>query len=107
MQKDHGKQYADISEQVTYSNKQVGSTNVTTASYQITDGGPLDQDGQVNGEIKDPAGPAVEIPKPESELAKTGENQGYYLQTAFILMLSTSIPFIAFKCINNSGALND
>jgi len=37
----------------------VGARTVTTLSYAITDGGPLDEDGAVNGAIVDPAGPAV------------------------------------------------
>jgi hypothetical protein len=37
----------------------VGSTQVTTLTYTVTDGGDLDDDGLVNGVIVDPAGPAV------------------------------------------------
>lgn len=37
----------------------VGSTQVTTLTYTVTDGGELDDDGLVNGVIVDPAGPAV------------------------------------------------
>lgn len=40
----------------------VGGRPVTTLTYQITDGGELDADGQVNGTIIDPAGPAVLVP---------------------------------------------
>lgn len=81
------KEYTDISGQVTYGNKQVGGTDVTTVSYKLTDGGPLDQDGQVNGEIRDPAGAAIKVPEVVVEageslgesqnpsLAATGENE--------------------------------
>lgn len=37
----------------------VGTQTVTTLSYSVTDGGPLDADGSANGTIVDPAGPAV------------------------------------------------
>jgi VCBS repeat-containing protein len=42
---------------------------VTVIEYDVTDGGPLDSDGVVNGSITDPAGPAtlVDEPVPESE----------------------------------------
>ncbi len=30
-------------------------------SYQVTDGGPLDADGMVNGVIVDPAGPGASV----------------------------------------------
>jgi len=81
------KEYTDISGQVTYGNKQVGGADVTTVSYKLTDGGPLDQDGLVNGEIHDPAGAAIKVPEVVVEageslgesqnpsLAATGENE--------------------------------
>lgn len=37
----------------------VGTAQVTTLTYSITDGGPLDADGTANGIIVDPVGPAV------------------------------------------------
>ncbi len=37
----------------------IGGLPAIKAVYQITDGGPLDQDGVANGTIVDPAGPAV------------------------------------------------
>lgn len=37
----------------------VGSSTVTTLSYTLTDGGPLDADGVADGVITDPAGPGV------------------------------------------------
>ncbi len=37
----------------------IGGHSVLQASYQVTDGGPLDDDGTANGVIVDPAGPAV------------------------------------------------
>lgn len=37
----------------------VGGVPALVVSYDITDGGPLDDDGIANGEIVDPAGPAI------------------------------------------------
>jgi len=44
---------------LNYGTTSVGSFDVTTVSYQITDGGVLDTDGIANGTITDPIGPAV------------------------------------------------
>jgi photosystem II stability/assembly factor-like uncharacterized protein len=38
----------------------IGGKNVMVISYQVTDGGPLDDDGAANGVIVDPAGPALQ-----------------------------------------------
>jgi len=43
----------------TFGTANVGGTNVTTLSYQVTDGGSLDADSTANGAIVDPAGPGV------------------------------------------------
>ena len=43
----------------TFGTAVVGGRTVTTLSYSITDGGPLDTDGVANGTIVDPAGPGV------------------------------------------------
>lgn len=96
------KEYTDISGKVTYGNKQVAGTDVTTVSYKLTDGGPLDQDGLVNGEIHDPAGAAVEIPKPvlaidsgQSGLADTGESTEVLLAiTTMILLISSGATMV-------------
>lgn len=40
----------------------IGGKQATKITYQITDGGPLDQDGSANGTIVDPAGPALLAP---------------------------------------------
>ena len=52
-------QYMDFSSQVTYGTATVGGNTVTTVSYSVTDGGPYDGDGLVNGSILDPVGPTV------------------------------------------------
>lgn len=47
---------ASVSQQVIY------GQNVLVASYEVTDGGPLDADGTANGTIVDPAGLASLVP---------------------------------------------
>jgi hypothetical protein len=46
---------------VTLSQATIGGRLVTTATYTITDGGPLDDDGAANGSIVDPAGLASAV----------------------------------------------
>lgn len=43
----------------TFGTATVGAKTVTTLTYQVQDGGPLDADGSANGVIVDPAGPAT------------------------------------------------
>ncbi|MDX1765359.1 MAG: S8 family serine peptidase [Candidatus Saccharimonadales bacterium] len=49
----------DITSQVTIGTDNIGGTAVTTVSYDVTDGGSLDEDGLANGTIEDPAGYGV------------------------------------------------
>ncbi len=44
---------------VVFGTATVGAKTVTTMTYDVTDGGELDADGDENGAIVDPAGPAV------------------------------------------------
>lgn len=54
------KTYSDVSTNITYGT--AGTvTKVTTIQYQVTDGGPLDEDGIKDGIIIDPVGPALPI----------------------------------------------
>lgn len=52
------KSYADIPS-ATISRSTVNGQSALTLNYKVTDGGPLDEDGIVNGEIVDPVGLAV------------------------------------------------
>jgi hypothetical protein len=52
------KTYSDLPSAV-FSNVIIGGQQATKVTYSITDGGPLDEDGLVNGTIVDPAGPAL------------------------------------------------
>ena len=54
----------------------VGGTQVTTLSYSLTDGGPLDDDGIANGTIVDTVGPGVsptEVIAPPTATGATGD----------------------------------
>lgn len=44
----------DISNQVTITNQDISGTTKTTLSYNLVDGGTLDEDGVANGTIVDP-----------------------------------------------------
>ena len=63
-------QYTTIQSAVVYDVKTVGSEQVTTATYSLTDGANLDDDGTANAVIIDPAGPAVST---QEELELTPE----------------------------------
>jgi hypothetical protein len=64
------KKLTDITDKVSFSSQTVDGTMRTVISYDILDGGELDEDGTVNGTIQDPIviGYAGDI----AELAETG-----------------------------------
>lgn len=53
----------------------IDGSPVTVLSYTLTDGGPLDTDGVVNGEFTDPAGIALANQTSQAVLAETGDSQ--------------------------------
>ena len=53
--------YADVTGAV-FGTESIGGTTVTTITYSVTDGGPLDADGLANGIIRDPVGPSAATP---------------------------------------------
>ncbi|MEL6605718.1 MAG: choice-of-anchor A family protein, partial [Cyanobacteria bacterium J06614_10] len=55
-----GEKYVSFDDLVTYGTAVVGGNTVTTVTYDITDGGPGDADGIVNGIIVDPVGPVMD-----------------------------------------------
>lgn len=66
------KQYTTIDQSTVSAHD---SLNATVATYAVTDGGSLDQDGQVNGRITDPSGLAQSTTNDSSlsdNLVKTG-----------------------------------
>lgn len=64
------KQYATVNG-ATITHTVIDGQDVMKASYQVTDGGPLDEDGTANGVIVDPAGLAAPV---AGTLADTGSN---------------------------------
>jgi len=64
----------------------VGSTKVTTLSYDVTDGGVLDSDGLTDGVIIDPAGPA--------QLKLTAPNTGFYNDQSGLKALMTGLALL-------------
>lgn len=69
-------------ESASQSNQTINDQPVKVVSYQVTDGGNLDLDGEVNGTIVDPVGLAT---KDTSDLAQTGMNQQLLLMVAAAL----------------------
>jgi hypothetical protein len=74
-------QYADIAG-VTITQQNIAGRAVTTVSYVVTDGGANDEDGVVNGSIKDPAGLATAV----QSLASTGQPLFMIILVAICLM---------------------
>lgn len=67
--------YLDISSFVSFDTRVIGGVEKTISTYELTDGGDLDADGEVNGVIVDPAGPAVRVgfaTTPVGRLLRTG-----------------------------------
>ena len=59
----------------TFTAATIGGQSVMEVSYNVTDGSGLDEDGTVNGQIVDPAGPALRVvPGATSSLTDTGIN---------------------------------
>ena len=75
--------YADIPGAV-FGQATTGATTVTTLTYSVTDGGPLDDDGTANGTIVDPVGPGV-----VQGAAVTAPNTGLAPQNGTISILFT------------------
>lgn len=80
-------------EGATITQQTIDGRTVTVAQYQITDGGPLDMDGQANGSIVDPAGIGVADQTPA--LAATGQPVAQLIALAVIaLSFSLLIPLV-------------
>ena len=62
---------------------------MAVANYQVTDGGKLDMDGEVNGRIEDPAGIASEVSSIGS-LANTGQSTTLFVIIAGLMALTSS-----------------
>ena len=88
--KQTGAVLTDITNQVTFTNQDTNGTTKTVASYNLVDGGELDEDGVANGTLVDPIFIGV-IDGASGSLANTGSN--IYLVTAIagILLISAGI----------------
>lgn len=80
---------ANISQQTIY------GQNVVVATYEVTDGGPLDADGVANGTIVDPAGLASAIPGAPN----TGVGAVQSFVTAALLPVFVTSVFIGFTTV--------
>lgn len=56
-------QYSTVTN-ATFDMQTISGRQVLIVSYDVTDGGQLDADGEVNGVVVDPAGPAVSVATP-------------------------------------------
>lgn len=80
--------YIDFSDKVTYGTANVGGTTVTTVSYSVTDGGPYDGDGAVNGRIVDPVGPTLGLVATGSSIEKS-----QFIVGASLIVLSLAVAY--------------
>lgn len=74
-------QYTTVNDAVL-TNVTIGGQSALKITYQIADGGPLDQDGTANGYIVDPAGPAL---KANTGVTGALANTGFGLAIVTIL----------------------
>lgn len=79
----------DITSQVTISNQTTPNGIKTVISYNLVDGGPLDDDGVVNGVIVDPV--YIAFPTGSAELANTGESLWLPLSIAGLMMVGGTL----------------
>ena len=85
--KQTGAVLTDITNQVTFTNQDTNGTTKTVASYNLVDGGELDEDGVANGTLVDPIFIGA-IGDAGGSLANTGSN--IYLLFALAATLLTS-----------------
>lgn len=80
------------------STQTIGGRSVLVVSYQVTDGGALDDDGLANGVIVDPAGPAVFSPSGSSASSAAGApNTGIqeFDYAMYIIMIIAGLGLLA------------
>lgn len=81
-------------EGATLSQESINGSSVAVATYQITDGGELDMDGVVDGNIEDPAGIATQASL-TGNLASTGRSTTLFVIIAVLLTLTSSALLLA------------
>ena len=108
------KSYAAVPGAV-FSNVTIGGQAALKVVYSVTDGGPLDQDGTADGQISDPAGPAIlaAVPTPTSAPSPSptiaAPNTGlqpaplaaYYVALAAGLALSLALALGTYRARKN------
>ena len=86
----------DAVEDVTFATTRQNGKRVTTASFVITDGGVLDEDGKKNGVIVDPSGPAIPVGQllaPDTGVSKSF-NFGFVTHM-FVVAVAVSLLLLA------------
>lgn len=91
--KAHSGTLTDITEQTTFS---LGTNNTILVSYQLVDGGELDEDGVVNGTIVDPVYVGYYLggdtaTNDNGTLAETGSNVFWPTMAGIVLILVSAI----------------
>jgi LPXTG-motif cell wall-anchored protein len=81
------KQYANISQYVTYGTRVVAGVELTTVTITAQDGGPLDEDGLVNGTFVDPSGPSSSV----AGLSTTGSNSVTTLSLVGLAVIAAAL----------------
>ncbi len=76
--------FVDMTAQVFFGTAVVHGKTVTTVSYTVVDGYPEDEDGAINGLIRDPSGPAVR--DPSGSLAEAGTDIRLPMITALAVL---------------------
>ena len=89
--------YSDISGIVTYGIQNIGGTDITTASYLLTDGGEYDEDGIENGTIVDPAGPSFVLGASNPAAPDTGFSSRPNTNIVYAYLLMSAGFVIIFK----------
>lgn len=77
-------QYINV-DGATMERQAIAGRQVLVVTYNVTDGGPLDADGEVNGVVVDPAGPALTVAVPGAP------NTGFARQQSAAHMLLVSV----------------
>ncbi len=79
-------QYSTINS-TSISETTIHGSSVIVVSYQLTDGGELDMDGEENGAFEDPAGLATATSSTASNLASTGQSKALYMWLTGLLVV--------------------
>lgn len=104
-------QYTPVpaSANLTYNTTTVGSDTVTIVTYDLTDGGVLDEDNTANGTIVDPIGPSVLADTTDTDtIADSGAGDTDSLEdtgvgVVGIVLVGLSLSAVSFYAVSMSG----